>query len=68
MYAITLIVLVGAGVRRPVDQLIRQANEAFQNYLRFLGEKKYAGPWSSSKRRCGIWQRGPAGRSRRDSV
>jgi len=43
MYAITLIVLVGAGVRRPVDQLIRQANEAFQNYLRFLGEKKYAG-------------------------
>jgi uncharacterized membrane protein (UPF0182 family) len=31
-----------AGIKLPVDQLIRRANEAFQNYLRFLGEKKFA--------------------------
>jgi uncharacterized membrane protein (UPF0182 family) len=31
-----------AGAKQPLDRLIRQANNAFQNYLRFLGEKKFA--------------------------
>ena len=31
-----------AGSRLPIDELIRRANDAFQNYLQYLGEKQYA--------------------------
>lgn len=30
-----------AGIKLSLDRLIRRVNEAFQNYLRFLGEKKF---------------------------